>query len=43
MKVEGLPFSVDEFTIAFLDVTKTGGRLAVMWDKTMGSVGFTVK
>jgi hypothetical protein len=43
MKVDGLPFSLDEFTIAFLDLTKTGGRLAVMWDKTMGSVGFTVK
>lgn len=38
MKVDALPFSVDEFTIAFVDVTKTGGRLAVMWDKTMASV-----
>ena len=40
MKVEALPFTVDEFTIAFVDMTKTGGRLAVMWEKTMGSVEF---
>ena len=40
MKVDALPFSVDEFTIAFVDMTKTGGRLAVMWEKTMGSVEF---
>jgi hypothetical protein len=40
MKVEALPFSMDEFTIAFVDVTRTGGRLAVMWDKTMASVEF---
>ena len=43
MKVEALPFSVDEFTIAFVDMTKTGGRLAVMWEKTVGSVAFTVQ
>jgi hypothetical protein len=43
MKVEALPFSVDEFTISFVDVTKTGGRLAVMWDKTMGSVAFRMQ
>jgi len=43
MKVEALPFSVDEFTIAFVDMTKAGGRLAVMWDKTMGSVVFRVQ
>jgi hypothetical protein len=40
MKVEALPFAVDEFTIAFVDMTKTGGRLAVMWDKTLASVAF---
>lgn len=43
MKVEALPFSVDEFTIAFVDMTKTGGRLAIMWEKTVGSVAFTVQ
>ena len=43
MKVEALPFSVDEFTISFIDMTKTGGRLAVMWEKTMGSVAFNLQ
>lgn len=42
MKVEALPFSVDELTISFLDVTKAGGRLAIMWDKTVATVPFTV-
>jgi hypothetical protein len=42
MKVDKLPFSVDQFTIAFLDVTDAGGRLALMWDTTIASVPFTV-
>jgi hypothetical protein len=41
MKVETLPFSVDQLTIAFLDMTNAGGRLALMWDRTMASVPFT--
>jgi hypothetical protein len=40
MQVESLPFSVDQFTIAFLDVTSDGGRLALMWDRTMAAVSF---
>ncbi|MSO48616.1 MAG: DUF2911 domain-containing protein [Acidobacteria bacterium] len=40
MKLDALPYSVDEFTIAFVDMTKTGGRLTVMWEKSMGSVAF---
>jgi len=43
MKLDTLPYSVDEFTIAFVDMTKTGGRLAVMWDKTMASVAFKMQ
>ena len=43
MKVDALPYSVDEFTIAFVDMTKTGGRLAVSWERTMGSVAFTIQ
>lgn len=43
MKVDALPFSVDEFTIAFTDMTRTGGRLAVMWEKTVASVEFRVQ
>jgi hypothetical protein len=42
MKVEALAFSIDELTINFVDVTKTGGRLAIMWDKTLATAAFTV-
>jgi hypothetical protein len=42
MKVEALPFSMDQFTIAFIDVAIDGGKLAMMWDKTMASVPFKV-
>ena len=42
MKLESLPFSVEEFTIVFLDMTDAGGRLAMMWDRTQGSVPFTL-
>jgi hypothetical protein len=42
MKVDKLPFSMDQFTIAFVDVTDAGGRLALMWDTTIASVPFTV-
>jgi hypothetical protein len=42
MKVEQMPFSVDEFTISFLDMTKNGGRLAMMWDRTLASVPFAL-
>ena len=40
MKVETLPFSMDEFTIAFIDMTADGGKLAMMWDKTMATASF---
>ena len=40
MKVETLPFSMDQFTIAFLDVAVDGGKLTMMWDKTMATVSF---
>ncbi len=42
MTVAALPFSMDEFTIAFIDMTSGGGKLAMMWDKTMASVAFQV-
>jgi hypothetical protein len=42
MKLDTLPFSMDEFTIAFTDVVADGGKLAMMWDKTMASVPFKV-
>jgi hypothetical protein len=40
MKVDTLPFSIEEMSWEFVDVTADGGKLAVMWDKTMASVGF---
>jgi len=40
MKVETLPFSMDQFTIAFIDVTADGGKLAMMWDKTIATPAF---
>lgn len=40
MKVETLPFSMDQFTIAFIDMAMDGGKLAMMWDKTMATASF---
>jgi len=40
MKVETIPFSVEQLTWAFLDVTTDGGRITIAWDKTMASVSF---
>ena len=34
MKVETLPSAVDQLTWTFLDMTKAGGRIALMWGKT---------
>ena len=34
--------SVDQFTIAFADVTEKGGKLAMVWEKTGAFVEFTV-
>lgn len=42
MKIDTLPFSMDQFTIAFIDMTSGEGKLAMMWDKTMASVPFKV-
>src|SRR5438132_3939969 len=42
MKVETLPFSAEELTWSFLDVANDGGRIAIMWDKTLASVPFKV-
>jgi hypothetical protein len=42
MKLETLPFSVDQFTIAFTDVAAGGGKFAMMWEKTMAAVPFKV-
>jgi len=40
MKVATLPFDVDQLTWTFVDMTASGGRMALMWGKTMASVAF---
>jgi hypothetical protein len=42
MRVETLPYSMDQFTIAFIDMTADGGKLTMMWDRSMGSIAFKV-
>jgi hypothetical protein len=42
MKVETIPMSIDELAWNFVDVTADGGKLAVMWDKTVASVPFKI-
>jgi hypothetical protein len=42
MTVETLPYSHDQLHWQFLDVTRTGGRLAIFWDNRMASVPFAV-
>jgi len=42
MKLEILPHAIDQLTWNFIDITDTGGGLAIMWDKTMASVPFKV-
>jgi hypothetical protein len=34
--------SLDQFTIAFMDMTQQGGSLGMWWDKTSAKVAFTV-
>ncbi|HEY6509036.1 MAG TPA: DUF2911 domain-containing protein [Vicinamibacterales bacterium] len=42
MTLTTLPYSVDQLTWAFLDMTDAGGRMALTWDKQMAAVPFTV-
>ena len=42
MKVEALPYSVEELTFAFTDVTGSSATLRLMWDTVMASVAFTI-
>ncbi len=41
MRVDTLPYKVEQLTWEFTDMTATGGRMSILWDKTMGSVPFT--
>ncbi len=42
MQMSTLPYSMDQFTIAFIDVTADAGKLAMMWDTTMAVAPFKV-
>jgi len=42
MTVEQLPYSVDQLTWVFSDVTPTGGTLRIMWERMMASAPFKI-
>ena len=42
MALSKLAHSVDEFTISFLDMTDSGGRLGMAWETTAALVGFSI-
>jgi hypothetical protein len=42
MMVETVPYSVDQLTWAFTDVTPAGGTMRIWWERTMASIPFTV-
>jgi hypothetical protein len=42
MSVSRLEHSIDQFTIAFLDMTDSGGKLGMAWETTAASVEFSV-
>lgn len=43
MKVETLPVTIEQLTWSFVDMTADAGRMAIMWDKTMASIPFSVR
>jgi hypothetical protein len=42
MKVEPLPYRVEQLSWEFLDMTTDSGRVALRWDRSMASVPFRV-
>lgn len=42
MTMTSLPFSMDQMTWSFIDMSDKGGRLALMWDNVMAAVPFLV-
>ena len=42
MTVGTSAYSVEQFTIGFVDMTQGGGKLAMWWEKTLATVAFTV-
>lgn len=42
MELSALPWSVDQLTWLFLDMSDAGGRFALLWDRMMAAVSFTI-
>jgi DUF2911 family protein len=42
MKLDALPFAVDQLTWTFTDMSEEAGKMAIMWDKVIALVPFTV-
>ncbi len=42
MKTESLPFTVDQLTWSFTDVTPSGGTLRIAWERVMASAPFKI-
>jgi hypothetical protein len=42
MKVDALPYRVEELVWEFLDMTTDSGRIAIRWDRSMASAPFRV-
>ena len=42
MELSELPWSIDQLTWSFLDMTDEGGRLAIMWDRMLAAVPFGI-
>jgi len=40
MTLATLPLAIDQLTWDFVDMTNAGGKLAIMWDKTVATVPF---
>ncbi len=43
MKVDALPFAVDQLTWSFVDMPPEGGRMVLMWGKTVASAAFRAR
>jgi hypothetical protein len=42
MALATLPYSVEELTWTFVDMSNAGGKMAIMWDRAMASMPFKV-
>jgi hypothetical protein len=42
MRVETIPFSIEQLTWGFTDVSPAGGTLRLWWDRNMASVPFKI-